>query len=397
MHTDPHRGRRAIADRITRLVTSGRIAQPLLFVGPEGAGKEITALEIARRVNCRTPETCRAPNWCESCLKARSFQHPDIRWVGPAPAAYEDSSQASKVRDLFERKIVDPFYRPEFAATSQVLIGNPDHPGPLTIRGLMQSLRRQAFQARWKVAVVSDAHRMNVAAANAFLKTLEEPPPATLLVLVTSRPSSLLATIRSRCQSVVFEPYGEADLLELVAALAPDAEADERADAARLAGGDARRAMSLLEPETRALRSWAETVFGALSAGEVGAGQLAADRLHSGVLPVRKDDGDLDLKSAQAREPTVRRHRALVFCEALADLCGDAIACRECGSAWRARVVASAESVRRIANARQTPSLSADLASIERAKHEIDGNLNLGLVMAVLCEDISDHVRTEQL
>ncbi len=395
LQTDRFLGRRDIADRLARALGSGHGGQPFLFVGPDGSGKEATALELARRINCTAPDSCRDDAPCESCLKARTFQHPDIHWVGPAPAGLEDPGKSDQVRAVLEAKIANPFDRPDFAASSQILIGNPDHPGTLTIRSLMRFLRRQSFQGRWKVAVVSDAHRMNNAAANAFLKTLEEPPPASLIILTTTSTASLLPTILSRCQKVLFEPYPEGRLVEILETLAPQIDANLRAEAVRLADGNARKAMALLGPETQALRRWAEAVFTALSRGRSEVGQLAAEQLHAGALPVLDDTLDLDASRLQVSDMPARRQRALLFCETLELLFSETVACRERGDQWRPRAAAAASLVREAAAGRDTGALLADIARVERAKHEIDGNLNIGLTMAVMMQDLGTHDRPE--
>ena len=387
-------GRGDLADRITRAARSldrGQVGQPYLFVGPEGCGKEITALEIARRVNCSQPETCRPEKFCESCLKAVTFQHPDIRWIGPAPAALEDPKKSGKVREIFEQKIENPFQMSEFSASSQVLIGNPEHPGPLTVRSLIRFLRRQSFQGRWKVAVVADAHRLNDAAANAFLKTLEEPPPDSLIFLLSTSTAGLLPTIISRCQKQAFEPYPEAELEQILAAVMPAADVSAREEAARLADGNARKALALLEPETRALRVWVEQVFTALCQGRPASGQMAAEHLQAGTLPpTAAPDGTGKVK---IMELSARRRRALLFYETLELLLGETVACRERGDGWRPRLTGAAESVRQVATGTPTEGLLAGIGRIEQAKHEIGGNLNIGLVTAVMLQDLSDHVR----
>jgi DNA polymerase-3 subunit delta' len=415
VHADQRLGRRSIADRIVRLAVDGRAGQPLLFAGPAGSGKEITALGIARRLNCRVPDSCTAGSPCESCAKAITFQHPDIRWIGPAPASYDDAAQSAKVREVFAAKQANPFADIGLGGTSQIVIGNPEQPGPLSVRGLLQFLRRQSFQGAWKVAIVADAHRLNVAAANAFLKTLEEPPPDSLIILLTSRPSSLLSTVRSRCQKVPFEPYPDDRVDDIVAALKPEVAAETRAEVVRLAAGDARRAFALLQPELRAVQDWAASVFLELHEGRAAAGHLAAECLNAGVLPVAvegdevgteggkpgKGDkggkGGKSKKGARSTDATQRRRRALAFCEALIVLTAETLACREQGADWRPRLATRAAQVRALAPRRRARGLLADLARIERAKHEIDGNLNLGLVMAGLCEDLGDHVRRDQL
>ena len=395
MRTYRFLGRRDIADRITRIAGSlarGQVDQPYLFVGPEGCGKETTALEIARRVNCSQPATCTPEKFCESCLKAVTFQHPDIRWIGPAPASLEDPKKSDKVRELLEYKIDNPFHQSEFAASSQVLIGNPEHPGPLTVRSLIRFLRRQSFQGRWKVAVVADAHRLNDAAANAFLKTLEEPPPDSLIFLLSTSTAGLLPTIISRCQKQSFEPYPEAELEQILAEVAPAADAASREEVARLADGNARKALALLETETRALRIWVEQVFAALCQGQLARGQMAAEHLQAGSLPPTvAPDGEGKTRIA---ELNARRRRALLFCETLELLLAETMACRERGDLWRPRLTGAAELVRQVAAHTPTVGLLAGIDRIEQAKHEIDGNLNIGLVTAVMLQDLSNHVRT---
>jgi len=147
---------------------TGTLGQSYLFAGPEGSGKELTALEIARLINCRTPDECADTPVCESCHKVVSFQHPDLRWICPAPAAITES----EVVDLLARKQEDPFHQPAFVSSSEVLIGDPDRPGALTVRSLLQFLRVRPFQGSLKTAIVGDAHRLRTGAANAFLKML---------------------------------------------------------------------------------------------------------------------------------------------------------------------------------------------------------------------------------
>jgi DNA polymerase III subunit delta' len=372
-------GVRAVADRLLASLAGGRAGQPYLFVGPEGSGKEVTALEIVRRAQCAQPGRCGPAVLCESCQKAVTFQHPDIVWLGPAPASLEDSRKADEVRALFQAKVDDPFFQPGYAASSQILIGNPDQPGPLTVRGLLQFLRRQAFQGPWQAAIVCGANRLNPAAANALLKTLEEPPPGALLILIASSSAGVLPTILSRCQQVLFTPYPRSELLALLERQAPQAPATSRAEAARLADGNIRKALAWLDDENQGLRRWTEQLFAELGQGHPGPGQVAAERLHQGAI----GESDLDLHG--------RRRQALLVCETLATLLAEAVACRELGSAWQPRASTAAELVRTAANRRSTAALLQDIARVERAKQDIDGNLNLGLVMAVLLRDLGDH------
>lgn len=139
----------------------GRLPHALLIHEGPGAGGEWLAAWAAQLVLCQEP--ARAPcGVCTGCRRARAWQHPDLTWVSPQ----EDSRQIriEQVRELAA----------ELALTS--------HAGG------------------WKVGVITPADALNRFAANALLKTLEEPSPRTLLVLVATQPSRLAPTILSRCQ-----------------------------------------------------------------------------------------------------------------------------------------------------------------------------------------------------
>lgn len=374
-------GSRAIADRLLGLIAAGRVGQPFLWVGPEGSGKEVTALDLARRSQCAAAAACQPGALCESCQKAVTFQHPDIRWFGPAPASLEDPGKAELVRQIFEAKISNPFAQPDFAASCQILIGDPEQPGPLTVRSLQLFLRRRTFQSRWKVVIITDANRLNPAAANALLKTLEELPPSSLVMLLAASLAGLPPTILSRCQKIIFPPYQEQEIATILAQLQPETDPQERAEAARCAGGNMRRALDLLSDESRHLQRWTEDLFADLCRGRNGRLQLAAERLHQGDLADR----------GESRDAVGKRRQALRVCDHLNWLLAESLACREQGTSWQPRIAQASELVRQAAAVRSTETLLRDIVRVDRARHQIDGNLNLGLVMAALLQDLGEH------
>ncbi len=384
-------GREAVLSRLERMRQSGKLGQPLLFLGAEGTGKEATALEFARRLNCVDPAVCTPAARCESCVKALSFQHPDIRWIGAAPATVTDDD----VRALFAAKIDDPFHTSPWAATANVGIGDPEHPGALTVRSLIQFVRRRAYQSRWKVAVVADGNRLNAAAANAFLKTLEEPPPDTVIVLLCAGTEGMLPTILSRCQKVRFEPWPRDELAGLLQDVTGAAPAAART-AAHAADGNARRAAALLRPGARLVADWAAELFAAIHRGDRATAALAADDLHRGTVPASCLPADLTAKQVEAKDAVTRRERAILLCESLNLLYSDAIGCREGGRDWCPRLEEAAAAVRAAAPGRRTGTLLADLAAIDAVRGDIDRNLNIGLVMAVLCEGLIAHAERDQ-
>jgi DNA polymerase-3 subunit delta' len=382
----PFIARDAMLARLLRLRDRDHLAQPLLLVGPEGSGKEGTALEFARLLNCRGPQACRDDAPCESCAKAASFQHPDIRLIAPAPAAVTEA----EARALLEQKIAEPFARSPESATAQVNIGDPESPGPLSIRSLIRFTRVRAFQGPWKVAIVVDAHRLGGPAANAFLKTLEEPPAATVIMLTSTGTEGMLPTILSRCQKLRFEPWPEADLAARLAGR-DGADPEAAAWAARLAQGNARLAWELLQPESRALADWAGLLFAWIADGARGQAAIAADELHRGAYSHAVEAPPARRGAGGEQGAAERRARAIRLCELLNLHYSDALACREASDRWQPRFPGAAATVRRVAAARPTGALLADMARIDAATGAIDRNLNIGLVMAVLFEGLRDH------
>lgn len=386
-------GRAPAVGRFLDLERSGTLGQSYLFVGPDGSGKELTALEIARLINCADPDACRLEAACESCRKALGFQHPDIQWICPAPASLSDG----EVGELLASKAEDPFHRPSFAGTSEVLIGDPDRPGPLTIRSVLQFLRLKPFQGRHKVAIVTDAHRLRAGAANAFLKTLEEPPPGALILLLSSLRGAVLPTILSRCQRVAFEPYGGEELAALLRDLY-DLPPQEAADYARAADGDARRAARSRLTLSRALRAWARGIVADLDAGRLGSAQIAAEMLHKGAVPadLLAEAADGVTRPGVAKELSERRDRAIQLCEQLHLHYSEILGRVARGDGWEPRLPRDAALIADLAGRRTPAGLLRDIAAVEQARREIDQSLNLGLVMAVLFQELSTHVRMDR-
>ncbi len=383
-------GREAALSRFRRVLDAGGLGQAYLFVGPEGSGKEATALEIARLAECRREPPCAEGEPCESCRKALSYQHPDVRWFGPAPATIGEA----EIGALLEAKRDDPFHQPPWAAVARLTIGHPDDPHPLSVRALRRFLRRQAFQGRWKVAVVADAQRLTDEAANALLKTLEEPPGATLLFLLATHRTGLLPTIVSRCQVVGFEPWGQE---ELAGMLVERRGCDPATAAAvsRLADGNARRAVALLQPEAMVLGAWAARLVDRIHAGDLATVQVAAEELHAGRLPDDLVEAAGPPAPPPAREAAARRDRTVRLCESLGLYYSELLNCRERAAGWSPRLP-EPERLRELAAGRRTATLLEDIRRLDDAKGEIDRNANIGLVMAVLLRSLIDDVERDR-
>jgi len=298
------------------------------------------------------------------------------------------------VRSLLEDKIANPFHQDPAAATAQVRIGDPENPEPMTIRSLIHFLRRRAFQSPFKVAIVSDGHRMNQSAANAFLKTLEEPPPNTVIFLLTTGTEGMLPTILSRCQKIRFEPWPENELAGLLMDIG-GADEKQAGEAARTAEGNARRGLALLGEKARLMLDWAGYLFERIHSGDRAMAAIAADELHRGLMSHLFVPAE-GAKKAAADSGPLRRDRAIQLCELLNLHYSDALLQLELGEARRPRLPASAELTAGVSATRSTPSLLQDMERIEASRLEIDRNINIGLAMAVLFEGLIDHAERDK-
>lgn len=191
---------------LKRALASGRIAHAYLFWGPDGIGKEEAALAFASVLFCNNPgassrgEPC---GECPSCRKMEAGGHPDLHLLAPG-------EKAISVED---------------------------------VRALQEAIAFQAYEKGRKVVIIRDAPRMSQAGANALLKTVEEPPPETFLILLAAHPSRLLPTLVSRCQPIRFDPLSEADVGRVLRARGLEPEAADRL--AGLSGGSPGTAMAL--------------------------------------------------------------------------------------------------------------------------------------------------------
>lgn len=172
---------------LQRALMTGRIAHAYLFNGPSGVGKRTAALAFAQALDCEQitlhPESPHASRLtpsdgcgeCRSCRHIASGQHPDVQVIEPDGAILK----IEQIRTLEADAALVP------------------------------------YEARWKVFILAGAERMNEQAANALLKTLEEPAKDTVFILLTGTVAALPSTIASRCQTVTFIPlpHGQIEVL----------------------------------------------------------------------------------------------------------------------------------------------------------------------------------------
>jgi DNA polymerase III subunit delta' len=195
-------GHRRIVALLTRSVARDSLPPSLLFSGPSGVGKRLTATALAQALNCERPIAGGPPGGvdacgtCAACARIARGIHPDVLVLEPGDSG---SIKIEQVRDAVDRSA----YRP--------------------------------FQGRRRVVIIDQADTLVAPAQNALLKTLEEPPSMSVFILVTARPDVLLDTVRSRCPRLTFRPLSTDDIAAALVARG-QTETEARAVAAAADG-----------------------------------------------------------------------------------------------------------------------------------------------------------------
>ncbi len=229
--------------RLLNAVGSDRLAHALLFVGPTGTGRRTTALALAERLFCQTPEAEDACGQCAGCRRLLSGRHPDLieLWPTVRLSAPKEDARVYTLRDAqgVNHALVDvkdEALAREFPGTRQIRQAQ--------VQELIRRLGFRPVEGEGRVVIINRAELMGVEAANAFLKTLEEPPRGTTIVLTAPDSGQVLSTIRSRCQRVPFALASDAVVADVVRErLGLDRTEAERV--AALAGGRIGRALQL--------------------------------------------------------------------------------------------------------------------------------------------------------
>ena len=203
MPFDDFIGNRSILETVRDQLATGRLRHSMLFAGVTGIGKWTLAQFVAKACNCVRLQNdfC---NSCPSCQRVSENAHPDVRNVAPDGQFIKIDQMRSLSREVF--------FKP--------------------------------FEGRRRVFIIDEAEKFKDESANSILKTLEEPPDTSILILITSRPNDLLPTIRSRCQIYRFAPLPAEDIERLLQGRT-SCSAEERRLLARISGGSLGKALTV--------------------------------------------------------------------------------------------------------------------------------------------------------
>lgn len=220
-------GHDSIVEYFRRLIARGRLASTFLFVGPPGVGKRLFAARLAKALLCEHSgeSSLEACGECASCKMVEGGTHPDLIQIS---------------------KPADRSFLPV-----KLFIGEDDK---RMQEGLCHAISLKPFMGGRRIAIIDDADYLNAEGANCLLKTLEEPPPQSLMILIGTSPDRQLSTILSRSQVVRFGPLSETTVANILRAEGVTASEDDLQLIAKESGGSLEAARALADADLRQFR-----------------------------------------------------------------------------------------------------------------------------------------------
>ncbi len=215
-------GHHRVKKILQHAILENKVASAYLFSGIDGIGKDGLAIEFAKTLNCTnsitTNDTIEPCNECRSCKQFDKLAHSNLDYLFSIPSGGGDSksdnplakltkAQIEEIKREIEAKAKDPYHKMAIEKATQIRISQ--------IRQIKNKLSRSGNSENGRrVVIVSHADEMTTEAANAFLKTLEEPQENITIILTTSRPDSILQTIHSRTQEIYCSPLPDDLIVE---------------------------------------------------------------------------------------------------------------------------------------------------------------------------------------
>ena len=234
-------GQTRAVERLRAMSAGDKVPSALLFYGPSGVGKRRAAIELAKAINCEKggADPC---GDCPQCVETEKGLHPDVRVVDReyrAATAKDPKGEYRSALSSGNENKMEQFLEKQTSLRID------------TIREIRKSMTHKPIFGKHKAGILDDAHEMTVEAANALLKSLEEPGPRSHWILISSQRENMLPTILSRCQPVRFLAL-ESEILKRVLVERCSLAAETAARWSRWAGGSVERALALGRHEAAA-------------------------------------------------------------------------------------------------------------------------------------------------
>ncbi|HTM54511.1 MAG TPA: DNA polymerase III subunit [Pirellulales bacterium] len=338
--------------RFRRAIASNRLASTFLFVGPPGIGKRAFALKLAQSLLCQRidPVELNPCGHCDACIQVTAGTHPDLILVSK-PAEKSAIPVAALVGDDNRRMR----------------------------EGLCHDISLKAFMGGRKVAIIDDADYLNEEGANCLLKTLEEPPPYSVLILIGTTPDKQLPTIRSRCQTIRFQPLETDVVAELLESRGLVGDPAEARRLAAISGGSLERALELAAEELWTFRR-----------------QLLAALVKRPLPSVELAQATVAFVDAAGKEAPARRARARQLIAFTAEFYGQLLRALAGGAArGDADLVAAVNAAQRIGGFSEEGVMAAVDRSLEALAH-VDRNAHQATLIECWLDDLARILETNQ-
>ncbi len=245
-------GQQAVKERLIATVKEKRVAHTQLFLGPEGAGALPLALAFAQYINCPNKQEGESCGVCPSCVKYQKFSHPDLHFI--FPTATNNKIKKNPESELFQEEWLAFLQENQGYVTQDTwyeALGIGNKQGTIYARDanqIVKLLGYKPYEAPYKVVIVFMAERLHLSASNKLLKSLEEPPENTLIILIAERYEMIIPTVRSRAQLVKVPPLSYSDVEQELLRRFPDEISVEKArEVAMLSSGNWNKARELFE------------------------------------------------------------------------------------------------------------------------------------------------------
>ncbi|HEY6192514.1 MAG TPA: DNA polymerase III subunit [Bacteroidota bacterium] len=351
------------------MLGSGRVAHAYLFSGPDGAGQDPVAIEFARALLCERGgnEAC---GECRSCAKTRELRHPNLALVfalpagrnekeGDGPLSKLSDAEIGMVREQQRLKAENPYHTISVPRSNAIKINS--------VREIRKGASLAGFEPGRKVFIILEAEDLSENSANALLKTLEEPPGETVLLLTTSAQDLLLPTLVSRCQQIRLAPLTVGQIAEALERRAGIPREDALV-IARLSNGSYGRALDRIHSDLPERR------------------KEAIDYLRAALLPSREEIG----RSIDGITHRYQKQEMEEFLVLLEDWLRDAMVLKE-GSAPEGPPE-ERESLRKFVGRYKAMDVASALAAVDRAVSLVGKNVYIPLVLLNLALELRESI-----